>query len=263
MTTRSSQVRSRLGHPVIDSDGHLFEFYPMFLDYLKSDGGSDLADRLSRAFANSVVGTLWFRLTPDERREGRITRPGFWSVPTRRAEDLATTILPRLLYERMEEIGLDYTVLYPGLGIGAIHMGDEELRRAACRALNRMFADLYRPYADAMTPAALIPMHTPAEAIDELEFAVQKLGFKVVMMPGYVKRPVAEIVRKCPEAGRYAFWLDTHGVESEHDYDPVWAKCVELKVAPTFHSLGTGLGSFTTTTSFMYNHIGHFAALGR
>ena len=133
---------------------------------------------MSRAFANSVVGTLWFRSTPQERRERRITRPGFWSVPTRRAEDLATTILPRLLYERMEEIGLDYTILYPGLGIGAIHLGEEELRRASCRALNRMFADLYRGFADAMTPAGLIPMHTPAEAIEELEFAVGQLGLK-------------------------------------------------------------------------------------
>ena len=105
-------------------------------------------------------------------------------------------------------------------------------------------------------------MHTPAEAIEELEFAVGQLGLKVVMLPGYIKRPVAEIVRKCPEAARYAFWLDTYAVESEYDYDPVWAKCVELKVAPTFHSLGTGLGSFTTTTSFMYNHVGHFADAG-
>ncbi len=262
MKSRSSQIHSHLDHPVIDSDGHLFEFYPLFLDYVKKEGGTGIADRLTKAFSNSVVGGLWFRLTPEQRRERRITRPGFWSVPTRRAEDLATTILPRLLYDRMGEIGLDYTVLYPGMGIGAIHMSEEELRRAACRALNRMFADLYRDYADAMTPAAVIPMHTPAEAIEELEFAVKELGLKVVMLPGYIKRPVQEIVRKCPEAARFAYWLDTYGVESEHDYDPVWAKCVELKVAPTFHSLGTGWGSFTTTTSFMYNHIGHFAAAG-
>jgi predicted TIM-barrel fold metal-dependent hydrolase len=262
MKSRSAQIRARIDHPVIDSDGHLFEFYPLFLDYLKSEGGSAAAERLTKAFANSVVGSLWFRLTPQERRERRITRPGFWSVPTRRAEDLATTILPRLLYERMEEMGLDYTVLYPGMGIGAIHLGDPELRRPACRALNRMFADLYRDYADAITPAGLIPMHTPQEAIEELEFAVGKLGLKVVMLPGYVRRPIAEVARKYPEASRYAFWLDTYGVESEYDYDPVWAKCQELKVAGTFHSLGTGWGSFTTSTSFMYNHIGHFAAAG-
>jgi predicted TIM-barrel fold metal-dependent hydrolase len=262
MASGSAQIRSRLDHPVIDSDGHLFEFHPMVIDYIKSEGGSGAADRLARAFSNSVSGSLWFKLTPEQRRQRRITRPGFWSVPTRRAEDLATTILPRLLYERMEDMGLDYTVLYPSMGIGAIHFGDEELRRASCRALNRMFADLYRDYADAITPVGLIPMHTPSEAIEELEFAVGKLGLKVVLLAGYVRRPIAEVERKYPGAMRYAFWLDTFGVESEYDYDPVWAKCQELKVAATFHSIGAGWGSFTSTTSFMYNHIGHFAAAG-
>jgi hypothetical protein len=49
-------------------------------------------------------------------------------------------------------------------------------------------------------------------------------------------------------------------MDSEYDYDPVWQKCVELKVAPTFHSLGVGWGSRTSISNFMYNHIGHFAA---
>jgi len=40
----------------------------------------------------------------------------------------------------------------------------------------------------------------------------------------------------------------------------VWAKCVELKVSPTFHSFGVGWGSRTSISNFMYNHIGHFAA---
>jgi predicted TIM-barrel fold metal-dependent hydrolase len=262
MASKSARIHSRLDHPVIDSDGHLFEFYPLFLEYLKAEAGTGAAERLAKTFSNSVVGSLWFRSTPEQRRERRITRPGFWSVPTKRAEDLATTILPRLLYERMEEIGLDYTVLYPGMGIGAIHFGDQELRQASCRALNRMFADLYQDYAEAMTPAGLIPMHTPAEAIDELEFAVGQLGLKVVMLPGYVRRSITEVERKYPDATRYAFWLDTYGVESEYDYDPVWAKCQELKVAPTFHSIGTGWGSYASSTSFMYNHIGHFAAAG-
>jgi predicted TIM-barrel fold metal-dependent hydrolase len=262
MPSRSAQIHSRLDHPVIDSDGHLFEFHPMVADYLKHEAGRAMAERLAKTFSNSVVGSLWFKLTPEQRRERRITRPGFWSVPTRRAEDLATTILPRLLYERMEEMGLDFTVLYPSMGIGVLHFGDEELRRAACRALNRMFADLYRDYADAITPVGLIPMHTPREAIDELEFAVGKLGLKAVLLAGYVRRPIAEVARKYPDAARHAFWLDTYGVESEYDYDPVWAKCQELKVAATFHSIGTGWGSFASSTSFMYNHIGHFAAAG-
>ena len=42
----------------------------------------------------------------------------------------------------------------------------------------------------------------------------------------------------------------------------MWAKCVELKVAPTFHSAAMGWGSRTSISNYMYNHIGHFAAAG-
>src|SRR5205085_7317711 len=47
-----------------------------------------------------------------------------------------------------------------------------------------------------------------------------------------------------------------------YDYDPVWAKCTELKVAPTFHSAGLAWGSRTSISNYMYNHLGHFAAAG-
>lgn len=84
-----------------------------------------------------------------------------------------------------------------------------------------------------MTPAAAIPMHTPQEAIEELEYAVKVLGMKAIMMAGYVRRPIRAIARKNPEAARHALWLDTFDLDSEYDYDPVWAKCVALKVPPT------------------------------
>jgi hypothetical protein len=42
----------------------------------------------------------------------------------------------------------------------------------------------------------------------------------------------------------------------------VWARCVELGVAPTFHSAATGWGSRTSTTSYVWNHIGMFATAG-
>ena len=56
--------------------------------------------------------------------------------------------------------------------------------------------------------------------------------------------------------------MDNLCLDSEHDYDPVWAKCVELGVAPTFHSAGMGWGSRTSISNYMYNHIGHFGAAG-
>jgi hypothetical protein len=56
--------------------------------------------------------------------------------------------------------------------------------------------------------------------------------------------------------------VDTLGPDSPYDYDPVWARCVELGVAPTFHSAATGWGSRTSTTSYVWNHIGMFATAG-
>ncbi|HSU91236.1 MAG TPA: hypothetical protein VLI44_07290, partial [Sporolactobacillaceae bacterium] len=42
--------------------------------------------------------------------------------------------------------------------------------------------------------------------------------------------------------------------------DPVWAKCVELGISPTFHSGSRGIGLRISPSNFTYNHIGHFAA---
>ena len=50
------------------------------------------------------------------------------------------------------------------------------------------------------------------------------------------------------------------GLDSEYNYDPVWAKCVELGISPTFHSGSRGIGLRNSPTNFVYNHIGHFAA---
>ena len=56
-------------------------------------------------------------------------------------------------------------------------------------------------------------------------------------------------------------WLDTFGIDSEHDYDPFWAKAVELKTVLTTHSAGMGWTSRSSYLSgYMYNHIGHFAS---
>src|SRR6516225_3537993 len=48
--------------------------------------------------------------------------------------------------------------------------------------------------------------------------------------------------------------------ESTHDYDPVWAKCVQLGVAPTLHGGSRGMGLRKSPSNFVYNHISHFAA---
>jgi hypothetical protein len=148
-------------------------------------------------------------------------------------------------------MGLDYTIIYPSLGLLAIHLPDPELRHATCRAWNNLHADLFREYRDRITPVAIIPMHSPAEAIAELDHAIGTLGLKAIVMAGWVRRPL--------ETGQ-GFWMDTLGLDSAHDYDPVWRKCIELKVAPAFHSPSAGFGFRGSISNFMHNHIGHFAA---
>jgi hypothetical protein len=76
----------------------------------------------------------------------------------------------------MDDLGMDYTVLYPTEGlVSPPRFEDEEVRRVSCRALNAFHADIYREYADRMTPVAVIPVHTPQEGIEELEYAVNQL----------------------------------------------------------------------------------------
>jgi predicted TIM-barrel fold metal-dependent hydrolase len=255
----SRSIRDRLSHPVIDADGHYLEFGPSIVDYLKKVGGSRVAETfLGR---NERVAHV-LNQTPEERREQRRAQEAWWAAPTRNTRDRATAILPRLLYERLDELGFDFTVLYPTAGLGVPFISDEELRRATCRAFNMYVADHFREFSDRITPAAAIPMYTPDEAIDELEYSVRTLGLKVVVMGSMVRRPIPAVIRKAPAAGRYASWYDPLGLDSEYDYDPVWAKCVELGVSPTFHTGSRGIGFRVSPTNFTYNHIGHFATAG-
>ena len=265
-TSKSEQIRSRLNHPVIDSDGHTVEFEPGFYGCLKDIGGSKLVDRFRKEWdtCNNAAGLPslhnWYHLSPSERRDQRATHSPWWALPTKNTLDHATSTLPKLLNERLHETGMDFSVLYPTAGLTAPHIDDQELRRASCRAFNKFHCDIFREYAKRMTPAAVIPMHTPQEAVEELEYAVKELGFKVVMLAGHVVRPIPVVARKAPELSRYSYWIDNLCLDSEYDYDPVWAKCVELKVAPTFHSVAMGWGSRTFISNYMYNHIGHFGA---
>ncbi len=258
--SKTAEIRAKLDHPVIDSDGHLGEYLPVLREYLAAVGGQSLLRDFGRAFGTTFLSTEWYGLTPEQRRHLRSKRPPFWGVPTKNTLDLATSLFPKLLYERMDDIGLDFAVLYPGLGIGAQIFEGEEVRRQTCRALNNYYADMYGDFPDRITPVAVIPMHTPQEAIEELDYAVGKRGLKVVMLPSHIKRPVPEVAQKYPEAARWAFWLDTYGIDSEYDYDPVWARCRELKVVPTFHGPGEGWGSRVSISNYVYNHIGHFAS---
>jgi predicted TIM-barrel fold metal-dependent hydrolase len=252
MSSPADRVRARLDHPVIDSDGHHVEFLPLVEDLLREIAGDAVLSRFERitrgaAFARS--------LDPAARRQLALTRIPFWGLPARNTLDRATAMLPRLLHERLDELGIDFAVLYPTYGLIPIHLPDEELRRASCRAFNRYAAECYAEYGDRLAPVAAIPMDTPQEAVAELDFAVGELGLKAVMLAAYAARPY-----EGENLPRGASWLDFFGFDSPHDYDPVWKRCEELGVSPSFHSTGMGWGSRSSTSNYVYNHVGSFAA---
>ena len=162
----SASIREALDHPIIDADAHAVEATPVLLEYLADVAGAAMVDRYRRApvkrqFLLDPADPYW---TKDS---------GSWVWPTRNTLDRATATLPSLYAQRLDEFGIDFVLVYPSEGLFANQLADDELRVACCRAYNCYIADAYRPVADRMTPAAVIPMNNPGEAIAELEYAVR------------------------------------------------------------------------------------------
>ncbi len=259
--TTAQQVRAGLDHPVIDADGHWIEYFPVMQEAMRRIGGERAAEGfgLFGRAAGRVIA-----MSPAERRHYNEAQEAWWSFPAENTRDRATAMMPKLLHERLPELGLDFTVLYPSMGLGVPRIPDDATRVATCRAYNTFTADYFAPFADRMTPAAVIPMHAPDEACAELDHVVNELGMKVAMFASLVPRPVPELVERASDAVDKLAWLDLIGIDSAYDYDPVWEACRELGISPTFHSNGRGLGFGlrASVSNSTYNHIGHFAAAG-
>jgi predicted TIM-barrel fold metal-dependent hydrolase len=269
----AAAIREHLGHPVIDADGHIVEYVPALRFYLREEG---VGLRLESPFIPAQFPPLpgdddddesasgwwaaWYEMGEEERRYLHRYRPGWRGVVTRDTYDTATVMLPALLHRRMDELGIDYSIVYPTLGLRFFEFDNSDTRRGACRALNRYNRDVFDGLRDRLEPVGVVPMHTPEEALEELDYVVRTLGFKAVLLPSFVRRPVPVVADTAPQAAPYAGYLDTFGIDSMYDYDPVWRRCIELGVSPAMHSPTLGFGTRQSTSNYMFNHIGHFAA---
>jgi len=254
-----AEIRAKLKHPVIDGDGHWVEYDPVFSERMRKVGGDKAADGYLAAMKSTKDA---LKMSVAERKRRRIAQPGFWSRQAEMTLDRATTMMPRLLYDRLDELGSDFAIIYPTAGLRLPRINDDETRRAVIRAYNIVTAEYFRDLGDRMTPAAIIPMHSPDEAVAELEFTTKQLGSKAGMFGSGMSRRVASVAANDADTARFAVGYEVFGIDSDYDYDPVWAKCEELGIAPTFHSTGSNQGLRNSPTNFVYNHIGHFAAAG-
>jgi predicted TIM-barrel fold metal-dependent hydrolase len=273
---RVNDIRAQVKHPIIDSDAHAVQidavFREQFLDAVSLVAGSALRDELGSVPdltmyllerttpMGHAFGSKRWMTSPEERKANAVPIPA-WTPPHANALDAATAHVPSLRYERMDEIGIDFSVLYPNMGLVFPHIAPDELRQVTCRAFNIMSAETFRGFEDRMTPVALLPMNTPTEAVEELEYAVTHLGLKVAHV-AYVARPIANVHRDHPELFDAAFRLDALALDSDYDYDPFWAKCAELKVPLVAHSASLGLGFRRSPTNYIYNQTTNFADAG-
>lgn len=218
----------------------------MVLSIMSDLAGRSVADRL--VAGGSTDWPMGTRPTP----AGPVVR-SFYGLLTENTLDRVTPAFPKLLYRRLDQIGIDFAVLYPTFSLLVPVWPEEEVRTAAARAVNIYSAQVFEGYRDRLEPAALIPMVTPHEAVAELDFAVGQLGLKAVMMSATVPRSVTV-------DGARNTVIDTVALDSPYDYDVVWAKCRDLGVAPVFHGSATGWGTRCSATNYVYNHIGSFAA---
>ncbi|MGO8919498.1 MAG: amidohydrolase family protein [Stellaceae bacterium] len=237
------EVRARLDHPVIDADAHVVECDFAHLDFVRALGGEEIAKKVTalRAHHGPTVRGFW------------------WGLPSgEHTGDRALAQLPRYFRSRLDEFGIDFAHCYTTRGLSHVYLPDAEARRVSCRALNMLYAEMFAEVADRLRPAAVIPTYTPQEAIEELDFAVNELGHKAVMIGTELRGPgrVAtgnDPFLSPPQATRSIV------MDSPYDYDPFWRKCIELKVTPVCHTSSRGIGYRASPSNYVFNHLGDFA----
>jgi predicted TIM-barrel fold metal-dependent hydrolase len=247
-TTESSKLRGKLDYPVVDTDGHIIEGLFVIEDFLAKVAGPEMVKRF-QAVGGMNRGPGAPKIVPWPQFSGATTI------------DRATYMLPKLYASRLEEAGVDFSTLYPTLGFRCQVIEDDELRQASCRALNLMYAEIFRSVKDRMTPAAIIPMQTPQEAIAEVEYAVKTLGFKAIMTANEARRPPKAVSEKAPHLANETLQHCPLTIDSPYDYTPFWAKCQELKVVPAGHSMPF-VAPHASPTNYVYNRLGFWMTYG-
>ena len=197
-----------------------------------------------------------------ERRRRKIGQEAFWFLPTKNTLDRATAMMPRpplraprrprpRLLRALSHRAASATIAWRRTSCGG----------RCCRAYNVFTADQFRPYNDRIIPAAIIPMYTPEEAIEELRVRVAAAraegghdGKPIVAGP--IPALVEDIPRR--SSSSKSVRPDRHRQRSRlrPGLGEVPASCASPPST-------TGRGSIllrNSPSNFCYNHIGHFAS---
>ena len=243
------EVRERLDHPVVDSDGHYWEHWPDLDRYVRDEG---ISEGLNALWATGTFdgSPHWAGVAPEERPRVRPLPTDVVGCPVRQHRRPGCGHGPRADVPPVGRAGLRPGPLLPDVGAGSAQPAQ---RRDPPGDVPRPGTATPPTCTTALATAwcrwATIPTATPQEAVDALDHAVIDLGFKVAMLGGFAVRDL--------EGG--GTWIDSLGLDSVYDYDPLWQRLVELGVVAGFHSGSMGWSGRRSITNFSYNHMGNFA----
>ena len=230
--TQAARVRSLVDHPIIDADGHFVELGPA----AAGRGHQLRRGRRRRCAARALPRHCTLvRHVVEPGRPGRSRGPAAVegdAVVVGMADRATCGTAPRRTSRRCSTSGSTRSASTSRSSTrrwrsAYFEVTDEELSSVLCRAVNRYHAAPVR--------AVRGSLHRRRADPDEHARAGRRRGG--------VRGARSWARSRCSSRGTHAarsepagYRLDMFGVDSDHDYDPLWAKCVELGVAPVVHS---------------------------
>ncbi len=266
MASEGRKIRARFNHPIVDGDGHWVESMPVLLEYVKQVAGPDMA----AAYARFSKGhRKWYDATDEQRRQERIRRAAWWLSPTH-TQDRAAIMMPNLLRTRMDDLGIDFAMMYPSIGLNIHRTPGEDMRKAVVRAFNIMARDYFAGHEDRFCPVGVVAPLTPQEAIDELHFIKKELGIRAVMIVGAFPRTIPAFQGGNSDDAatqsayylkpeRLPYYIEALGLDNQYDYDPLWQAFMDTGIAVTAHGGSRDWVDRMSWSNDVYNHIDHFA----
>jgi predicted TIM-barrel fold metal-dependent hydrolase len=226
-------------HLVIDSDGHIVEPIPLWEERLPAhlrDRG--LIVNREDPHYQTISGV---ELPPRHLYVGRETDNKMGEVlkAERYQHAVVSDFSARSTIESMDAEGIDASVLFPSRGLflmGVDERVDAEVTRASAHVYNEWLAEYTSEAPDRLFGVAMIDPRQVDSAVDELEYAVDKLGL------------IGAFLRPNPVNGR--MWHDP-------SYDPLWSALEAMDVPVCFHEAGAVLLPQVATDRFDHHSMWH------
>jgi uncharacterized protein len=212
---------------IIDSDGHIFEDIEGIISHF----------RCPPDFAGSVRGR---KLFPDSHVQYRLSGRPMEGAFGKDRQGRFHNPGPDGWLEFMEKTGVSSAVLFPSGGQRIGRIVDLDYAVEVAHAYNNWMAETYVQRASCFKGVAILPVHDPEAAVEELHRAYAELGMSAAVLPGTGVNL---------NLGGKAMW-------------PIFAEADRLGCPLTVHGGGHDrLGMDTLNSATAANAIGHPTSL--